>query len=123
MCFHHDEYADCWSSKIRKARTDHSCESCYRKIQPGELCYFGSGIFDGNPFSLYVCGECMATRYRIHLHELERGCREYESWAKFDEIIEYCDERNFPRSDHKAGQAYMTEEKKLERLKLQRTSL
>lgn len=50
-----------------------------------------------------VCGECDLTRFRIHLHELEEGCHESESWCPYGELRDYCCETDFEQSSREDG--------------------
>lgn len=88
MCFFTDEYAQVWKRTVRKARKEHRCEECPRRIPRGEQYHHVSGIFDGDPFELKWCENCEAVRRRIHDIEIARGCREYEAWCPVGELRE-----------------------------------
>lgn len=110
MCFD-TERPDAYGEEIRKARKPHRCDGCQREILAGDLYVSGHGIFDGEAFSLKVCGACEHTRERIHEQELEEGCRWDESWIDINEITDYCIETGFLLSTIPEGQSFLTQRK------------
>lgn len=109
MCFDHydDEYAEFYGERYVMCRKPHRCEECGRAIPSGELAMNRSGKFDGDMFSLYVCGACELTRYQIHLHEIEEGCKGDETWCPNGELLQYCHDTSFPRAEKLAGQEFL----------------
>lgn len=109
MCFDHDgDFADFCGTAYPKVAKPHRCDECDRIIEAGHLAMNQSGKFDGSMFSTYTCGECELTRYQIHLHELEEGCKGQETWCPHGELLQYCFDTKFPRADFLAGQEYLT---------------
>ncbi len=107
MCFDYDEYCEFSVVTLVKTRKAHVCCACSRKIGVGELAQSHSGKFDGNMFSDHLCGECHLTIYRIHFHELEEGCRDWESWCAPHDLFDYCHEAPFERSTFEEGQQFL----------------
>jgi hypothetical protein len=41
-----------------RARKEHKCDTCYRRIDPGEQYTRGSGVYDGRMTSFKMCAHC-----------------------------------------------------------------
>ena len=108
MCFDNDDVAEFYEETVVKSRKPHRCEACNRVIPVGELALSFSGKHDGTFFSGHTCGECEATRFRIHRHELHEKCTWRESWCPLEELVNYCRDTGFRRSTHFVGQLYLT---------------
>lgn len=52
------EPCECFGDSLRKARKDHRCEECGGVIPAGSTYAYGSGIFEGRPFSIKRHHEC-----------------------------------------------------------------
>lgn len=107
MCFVNEGTVDFYQERAVKSRKAHACDECTRTIPAGEMALRNSGLFEGEIFSGYYCGECAATRFRIHLHELHEKCRWDESWCPVGDLVWYCQDTGFRRSTHFVGQLYL----------------
>lgn len=111
MCFYYDdsESAEFWTEKIVKARKPRKCNACNGAIEIGDLYDRITYLFEGDFETLHYCGVCHHTRYMIHLEELEKGCREYDSWCQHDDLWEALNSGEYKteRSSHEAGQKYL----------------
>lgn len=82
MCSYDDDYPDFWSDGVRRARKEHSCGGCLRKIEPGETYNYASCLMDG-AFSTYkVCEHCFAAGQWI-----VKVCH-YHPWTNLDVELE-----------------------------------
>jgi hypothetical protein len=72
VCYDSDA-PSCFSSVKRKARKAHNCFECGRKIQPGDVYEYASGIWDRKPDDFKTCEACAILR--DHVRE-EEGCNE-----------------------------------------------
>lgn len=117
MCFHYDLTNEFDSLSWVKAKTQHQCYACNLIIEAKDLCEYAAGKCDGYFFSYYLCGSCCLTTYRIHLHEIIEGCREWQSWCPVDELHDYCRETNFERSTHHEGQRFIDWKREAKNLK------
>lgn len=115
MCFDTDFSATFYRESAVKVRKPHKCEACRRVIPVGELALSFGGMCDGHMFNGYSCGECDATRFRIHLHELHEKCHWDDSWCPLDELVGYCQIADFRRSTHFVGQLYLTAQRNRDR--------
>ena len=106
MCFEY-EAVECFSSCIRKSRKSHRCECCGSEIVRGSLYRFGSGIFDGDPFSVKHCGVCELKRWLIHVIELSHGCRWSESWCDDYDMNEVAENYDVPDYTPQEGQRFL----------------
>ena len=88
MCFVYDDYCEVYHKTIRKARKRHRCACGSHFIEPGEQYHNACGKFDGDWFEMKWCAKCHAVMQRIHDLEIERGCREHESWCSPDDLHE-----------------------------------
>jgi hypothetical protein len=111
VCFYNDGESAEFSSgeQIRKSRKDRRCDGCFKPeaIKRGELYSHQSGKFEGDFFTVVLCGSCHRDRNAIHEAELARGCREHESWCHVDEIIEHLPEYSLTRSLREQGQDWL----------------
>ena len=119
MCFDYDETYDVYRESIVKTRKPHKCYCCDREIADNELAISFAGICSDGIDKGYVCGDCEATRFRIHLHEVHEGCRGYETWCAYGELDSYCRDTQFRRSTRFVGQLYLAAKKNRERAKRQ----
>lgn len=53
---------ECFSQADRKARKEHVCIECSRKIQPNETYRYESGIWSGEANSHKTCADCLSVR-------------------------------------------------------------
>lgn len=107
MCFYHDCYADFWQQRYPKLRRPQQCHECFRTIPAGELAEYVTARFEGEFYADYYCGECEATRFRVHLMELKEGCKGAETWCPRGDLKEYCKEMEIERSTFNGGQIYL----------------
>lgn len=112
MCFYHDGYAEFCTIQVVAGRKPHQCDECFRQIPAGELSQYISGKYEGELFSNYYCGECEATRFRVHLMELAEGCKGAETWCPYGDLADYCREMEIKRSTHRGGQIYLRKVKR-----------
>lgn len=80
MCYEPDGYYEFYDEAIRKARSEHRCDSCRKSIYPGQLYMASAFKFDGVFTSYKTCGSCMAAVYTLHIVELHEGCPSHTSW-------------------------------------------
>lgn len=59
--------------EIRKARKQHKCYECRRKIEPGERYEHVSGKWDGGLASMSVCLDCVSIRKAFFLDGFTYG--------------------------------------------------
>jgi hypothetical protein len=52
-----DFYAD---PMTRTARVEHTCQTCFRRIDPGERYRYQTGVFDGCWYTFRQCSHCEA---------------------------------------------------------------
>jgi hypothetical protein len=57
-----DSQAQCSTTRVRKARKEHTCCECDLKIQPGQSYEVISGVWDGQPQEFKTCLSCMQIR-------------------------------------------------------------
>ncbi|MDL2267955.1 hypothetical protein LJC46_08235 [Desulfovibrio sp. OttesenSCG-928-G15] len=57
-----DGMPEAFNSVNRKARKEHKCFECGRKILPGEMYCYESGIWEGTPGSFKTCLDCASVR-------------------------------------------------------------
>lgn len=57
-----DDYCTIWRETEHKARKQHKCSCCRRKIEPGETYIVHFSIFDGSATSEKCCAECGKNR-------------------------------------------------------------
>lgn len=108
MCFYGDETAEVFHAKTRTARKPHKCDCCCSDIATKDAYEYGSGIFDGDPFTFKSCGSCELLRWLIHVYELADGCRQYESWPPMDEeMFEAAKGRGIEVPSKTAGQRWL----------------
>jgi len=113
MCFVHDGVSsDFLTVRYPKTRKPHTCDECFRAIPAGELAEYVSQKFEGELLANYYCGECEATRFRVHLMELAEGCAGNETWCPIGDLANYCDEMKIKRSNHSGGQLYLRKRKR-----------
>lgn len=63
MCVIDDlEHCPVWRETERKARKEHKCSCCRRRIGPGETYLDHFSVFDGGPHREKMCAECVADR-------------------------------------------------------------
>lgn len=60
-----DEMPECYRKTERKARVAHRCCECHGEIKPGELYFYHSGIWAGEPSSYKICCDCEKLRTEI----------------------------------------------------------
>lgn len=119
MCFYRDYgVIDFHRVAVVQTRKAHQCTECFRDIPAGELAEYVSQKYEGELCANYYCGECEATRFRIHLMELAEGCTGNETWCPIGDLANYCDEMKIKRSTHSGGQLYLR--KRRRELKVQR---
>jgi len=92
MCFYYDEYAELYREREVKARKEHKCAECYRRISIGETYQYIFGVFQGDAFTYKICSGCQALRTKIHDIEMSHGCREHEAWPPLGELRDYLKE-------------------------------
>ena len=107
MCFDYDDFSEFHNESLVRSRKQHPCEGCGSGCQAGHLAQYCTGKYDGNFYSYYICGACMLTIFRIHLHELEEGCSWHESWIRPYDLADYCIDAHFDKSSVAEGQAFM----------------
>lgn len=70
MCAIDLEPSEVWQQTwIKRARKDHSCDSCGRTIRAGEPYERHFSVYEGTPHAEKVCAECYADReefFRAH---------------------------------------------------------
>lgn len=59
------DYAEVCNTVDRRARKRHTCRECGKKIDPGTIYKYTSGIFDGSPFSHKWCVDCYEIYYFV----------------------------------------------------------
>lgn len=74
---------------VIKARKEHVCEYCLRKIKPGERYRVEKGKFDGDFFSRACCSDCMP-----HTNKFWRWT-DYECGDIYDAFCEYLAQNPF----------------------------
>lgn len=47
-----------WREKFRRARKEHDCEACGRRIERGEMYSYTFSVYDGNPSETVRCLRC-----------------------------------------------------------------
>lgn len=109
MCFDSADSSEFSDNAVVKCRVDHVCEECNSKIQRGDLAFYLTGKTEGEFYSMYLCGQCESTRFRIHEHEIAEGCMQYESWCPIGDLVEYCRDTGFDRETTETGQIYLRE--------------
>lgn len=108
MCFYHDGgIAEFQRVAVVLTRKAHQCGECFREIRARELAQHVSQKYEGDLLSDYYCGECEATRFRVHLMDLAEGCTGNETWCPIGDLANYCDEMKIKRSTHSGGQLYL----------------
>lgn len=75
-----------------KARKAHTCGECRRQIEPGEIYFRASGIWDGSPNSYVMCDRCDVAR-----EWLWQECHGFYFEMIGEDIIEHA--REYRRSD------------------------
>lgn len=53
------------AAHIRVARKSHTCDTCYRHIQPGEEYATNDGVFDGRWYHYAACSHCRVLWRRV----------------------------------------------------------
>jgi len=88
-CVYADDY-DCpefYHKDVRKARKEHVCEECRRKIMPGERYEHVRGKWDGRVDSYKTCADCLSIRDTFFCGGYGHGGVLYD----FEEHIRCCD--------------------------------
>lgn len=115
MCFDYDR-CDAYDSDIRRAIKEHRCEGCGGLVLSGDLYFYESGVFEGEPFSRKSCGACRRNMQLIHNDEISEGCREFEAWIIPEDLQGYLIEREgefeWPLSTRDEGQEYLKEKQR-----------
>lgn len=118
MCFDNDDYvADFGRDELRQARKPHQCEACRKVIAVGQLCRYSVVRFEGDFSALYMCGACVLTEYRIHLHEMQEGCGWSESWCPMDELASHCRDTGLEFASPQEGQKFLAWRRESHRLR------
>lgn len=67
----------------RKARKEHTCHTCFRRIDPGEQYTTQFTIYDGNPHRFKQCGHCVAVWNIWRPEDIDGLISEdgYDGWA------------------------------------------
>ncbi|MBT2537234.1 hypothetical protein [Arthrobacter sp. ISL-69] len=61
--------SDFATTKAVKARKPHTCEECWRIIEPDETYHRTAGSWEGDFFTIKACGHC--DRFRKHINEAD----------------------------------------------------
>lgn len=96
MCFHSDDYAECYTESTVKTRKPHICEGCHKTFPAGSQMLHMTGIFDGAWFSVYACNACQMLRLSIAAEELRHDCPWHTAWCPWEELLEYLTDRFEP---------------------------
>lgn len=110
MCFDYDEYATVYGETTRRARRDHTCCGCGRKITRGQLYVYGSGVFDGAGFSRKICGACRVDQRSIDVYERTvEGCKYPYSWPDPSDVAGWFrHHEGFRRATVEEGQSHLS---------------
>lgn len=73
--------------ETRKARKEHRCEECYRKIQPGEEYRVAKWVNEGRVESMKMCAHC-----RVASKWLSDNCGGFVYGGIWEDIEEHIDE-------------------------------
>ena len=88
MCFYHDddEYCPIWNESIVVGRKEYKCESCRRKIAPGEQQLYIFYVQSGKGETIRVCNQCVQDERAIAAHERRNGCTGSEAHPYWQEV-------------------------------------
>jgi hypothetical protein len=80
MCYTHDDSIPILSQHwVKRARKEHPCSECGRRIQPGEGYEYAFGVDSGDTYVWKICERCHYHAACIYALERSRGCAEWES--------------------------------------------
>lgn len=88
MCFDADFSPEFFNESWRKARKDHVCDECHKKIEPKQSYKYISGKWDGEISIYKVCIDCDTLREKISVIERSRGCSPSESYCPLGVLLE-----------------------------------
>lgn len=88
MCFYHDddEYCPVWKESIVVGKKEYKCESCRRKILPGEQQLSVFYVIGGKGETIRVCNQCVQDEKAIAAHERRNGCEGSEAHPYYQEV-------------------------------------
>ena len=89
MCNTDYDPADLYQQSVRRARKEHRCAECYRRIEAGETYRYVFGVWSGVSSSYHVCQHC-----NIALLWLVAECIGFMHGGIKEEIHEHAQEYN-----------------------------
>ena len=66
-------------SNLAKCRKDWRCLYCGIQIHKGDYCLIEKGFFDGEPYAIHYCLDCVEEEIDVWYHKLDQE-EAYESW-------------------------------------------
>lgn len=87
-----DEPCEVYNQTERKARKEHTCDSCHGQICVGETYRYTSGIYDHDPFSFKQCPPCTIA------HDLFNEKHDGIGVTDLYEGLDFCVRRDGPTS-------------------------
>ena len=83
---HGDGAAEIYNARIQKARKDHVCYECRKKIQPGDQYEYVTALWEGGFSAVKTCSDCLAVREKFFCDGFEHG----GIWSHLTDHIDEC---------------------------------